>query len=135
VSPTEFAQFVKVGGEEGELRVGDEFVVRMAAPWDGPVRVVDRSETSFRFVTLEGHLEAGQIEFRAGEEDGRLVFTIESWARSASTAVHALYDKLRMAKETQLHMWISMLERIEDASGGRREGRVEIHTRRAELPG
>jgi hypothetical protein len=134
VSPSEFAQFVKVRGEEGEMRVGDEYVVRMAAPWDGPVRVVAREPARFRLVTLEGHLEAGQIEFSAEREDGRLLFTIESWARSADMAVHALYDKLRMAKETQLHMWISMLERIEDLSGGRRHGRVEIHTLRAEPP-
>ena len=33
-------------------------MVRMPGPWDGPVRVVDRSPTWFRFATLRGHLEA-----------------------------------------------------------------------------
>ena len=48
------------------MRVGDEFVVRMPGPWDGPVRVVERDpDARFRLVTLAGHLEAGQIEFRA----------------------------------------------------------------------
>jgi len=40
VAPSEFATFQKLGGEKGELRVGDEYVVRMPGPWDGPVRVV-----------------------------------------------------------------------------------------------
>lgn len=40
---------------------GDEFVVRMPGPWDGPVRVVRRDESSFRLATLDGHLEAGEI--------------------------------------------------------------------------
>ena len=45
------------------MAVGDEYVVRMPGPWDGPVRVVERTPTAFRFATLEGHLEAGQIRF------------------------------------------------------------------------
>ena len=65
-APGEFATFVKVRGGEGGMRVGDEFVVRMAGPWDGPVRVVDVTDASFRLVTLAGHLEAGQIEFARG---------------------------------------------------------------------
>src|SRR5690349_9788304 len=32
-----FARFQKVLGEPGKLAVGDEFVVRMPGPWDGPV--------------------------------------------------------------------------------------------------
>src|SRR5947209_13733496 len=39
-APTKFARFQKVLGDEGRLAVGDEFVVRMPGPWDGPVRVV-----------------------------------------------------------------------------------------------
>ncbi|HMI69196.1 MAG TPA: hypothetical protein VK510_04310, partial [Solirubrobacteraceae bacterium] len=65
VAPSEFASFNKVLGEEGGLAVGDEYVVRMPGPWDGPVRVVERTPRSFRLVTLDGHLEAGQIVFAA----------------------------------------------------------------------
>jgi hypothetical protein len=132
VAPTEFASFQKVHGEHGEMRVGDEYVVHMAGPWDGPVRVVERTPTCFRLATLEGHLEAGQIRFSAREEDGKVVFEIESWARSAGPMVHLLYDRLRMAKEVQLHMWTSMLQRIADMSGGRVTGGIDIHTRRVE---
>jgi len=132
VSPTEFASFQKVAGDSGRMRVGDEFVVRMPGPWDGPVRVVDVTQTWFRLVTLEGHLEAGQIRFGAERSDGLVDFSIESWARSADRLCDVLYDRLRMAKEVQLHMWISFLERVVELSGGRREGCVDVLTRRVE---
>src|SRR4051812_27750873 len=61
-APSEFATFRKTAGDPGAMRLGDEYVVRMAGPWDGPVRVVDVSETSMRLATLPGHIEAGQIE-------------------------------------------------------------------------
>src|SRR5689334_10020671 len=47
VSPTEFARFVKTRGARGELAVGDELLVRMPGPWDGPVRVVERTASGF----------------------------------------------------------------------------------------
>jgi hypothetical protein len=131
-APTEFATFKKVIGAEGEMRPGDEYVVRMPGPWDGPVRVVEVTPRCFRLLTLAGHLEAGQIVFRARGEDGRLEFEIESWARAGDRLSDLLYDRLRMAKETQLHMWTSFLEQVIGLSGGRRDGRLEIHTRRVE---
>ena len=130
-APTKFARFQRVLGEGDTLNLGDEFVVRMPGPWDGPVRVIDRGERSFRLATLAGHLEAGQIEFRTGREE-LLVFEIESWARSASGLSNLLYHRLRMAKEVQLHMWISFLEGVVALSEGRMTGGVEIETGRVE---
>jgi Domain of unknown function (DUF1990) len=127
-SPTKFARFQRTQGTAGRLSVGDEFVVRMPGPWDGPVRVIDVGPRSFRLATLAGHLEAGQIEFRTRPEGKLLVFEIESWARSSSPLVNLLYHHLRMAKEVQAHMWISFLERVVDLSGGRMTGGVEIET-------
>jgi len=131
-APGEFATFIKVSGEDGRMRVGDEFVVRMAGPWDGPVRVIDVTPTSFRLATLAGHLEAGQIEFAAADEDGTVVVRIESWARSADRLAHLLYHKLRMAKEIQLHMWTSFLERVAELAEGRLTGGISIETRRVD---
>ena len=68
VAPSEFATFQKLDGTSGAMSVGDAYVVRMAGPWDGPVRVATRERDIFRLVTLDGHLEAGQIEFRARDE-------------------------------------------------------------------
>jgi hypothetical protein len=132
-APGTLAHFRKRVGEEGAMRVGDEFVVFMPGPWNGPVRVVETTPTSFRFATLDGHLEAGQIEWRARDEDGALVFEIESWARGGDRFSYLLHDRLRMAKEVQLHMWTRVLERAARRFGGRLEGGIEIETRRVEL--
>jgi Domain of unknown function (DUF1990) len=132
VTPTELARFDKRKGQETAMRVGDEFLVRMPGPWDGPVRVVEVTPNSFRFVTLRGHLEAGQIEFRIKNENEALLAEIESWARAGDRLSHLMFDTLRMAKEIQLHMWTSMLERIAELSGGRRSS-ISIETRWIEV--
>jgi len=128
-APTEFARFIKVHGEKGRMAVGDEYLVRMPGPWDGPVRVIDRTPTSFRLATLEGHLEAGQIEFRVDAEDAGLRFTIESWARSGDELSRIMYQRLHMAKEVQFHMWTSFLERVAKIAGGRMRGGIDAETR------
>jgi Domain of unknown function (DUF1990) len=129
VAPTELARYFKVRGNEGEMQVGDEYVVRMPGPWDGPVRVVEVTPRSFRLATLEGHLEAGQIEFAATDGE-QLVFSVESWARSGDRLCDLLYQRLRMAKEIQLHMWISVLEQVTKLARGEMSGGIEIVTRR-----
>ena len=131
-APSEFASFQKVEDSGTDrMRVGDEYVVRMPGPWDGPVRVVDVTPTSFRLATLEDHLEAGQVEFRVSDE-GRTVFEIESWARSGDRLSDLLFDRARISKEIQLHMWTSVLERVIQCSGGRRDGYLVVETRRLE---
>ncbi|MDQ3306648.1 MAG: DUF1990 domain-containing protein [Actinomycetota bacterium] len=135
VAPTEFARFTKVYGDEATMALGDEYVVRMPGPWDGPVRVVAVGPTSFRLVTLDGHLEAGQIEFRvtgdSGEVDegGELTFTIESWARSGDQLSRIMYQRVHLAKEVQFHMWTSFLERVVKLAGGRLTGGIDVETR------
>jgi hypothetical protein len=133
-APTELARFLKIGGAQGRLAVGDEFVVRMPGPWDGPVRVTAMTPTSFRLATLSGHLEAGQIEFRSAHREKLLQFEIESWARSGDRLSNLLYHHLRMAKEVQLHMWTSFLERVAKLSEGRLTGGIEIISRKVEDP-
>lgn len=133
-APSAFARFQKVLGQRGEMAVGDEYVVRMPGPWDGPVRVIELTPRSFRLATLDGHLEAGQIEFRADAADeGGLSFEIESWARSSTWLANLLYHNLRMSKEVQAHMWISFLEGVADVAGGRMRGGVTLETERVEV--
>jgi hypothetical protein len=131
VAPREFASFTKVHGEKGRMTVGDEYIVRMPGPWDGPVRVIEKTPESFRLVTLEGHLEAGQIQFSARDDD-LLEFTIESWARAGDRLSNLLFEHLRMSKEIQLHMWTSVIQRVAERSGGRLTGGIEIRTRRVD---
>jgi hypothetical protein len=133
-TPGDVAVFVKTRGEPGEMSLGDEYVVRMPGPWDGPVRVIARTPTSFRFATMQGHLEAGQIEFRASIVDDALRFEIESWARSGDRLSHVLYNRLLLAKEIQLNLWMETCLQVAARSGGRLRGGVRVHTRRLEKP-
>ncbi len=134
VAPTEVARFEKMRGEDGAMRVNDEYIVHMPGPWNGPVRVAEVAEDSFRFVTLHGHLEAGQIEFRVSKDDD-LTFQIQSWARSGDALSSLLYDRLRMAKEIQLHLWTSTLERVVRLAEGSRRGCINIETHRFDVDG
>jgi hypothetical protein len=114
------------------MELGDEWLVRMPGPWDGPVRTIELGPEHFRFATLAGHLEAGQIEWRACERDGLLRFEIESWARAGDRLSALMHDRLRMAKEVQLHMWSSVVEKVVSLAGGRLDHGIEIATRRVD---
>jgi Domain of unknown function (DUF1990) len=131
VTPGGLARFRKTRGEEGRMAPGDEYVVRMPGPWDGPVRVVEVTPASFRFATLEGHIEAGQIEWAAADVAGAVEFRIESWARPGDRLSELMHHRLRMAKEVQLHMWTSVVERVARLTGGRIDGGIAIETRTA----
>lgn len=132
VVPWGLAHFERLRGAEGALALGDEFAVRMPGPWDGPVRVIERTPRSWRFATLQDHLEAGQIEWRAADDDGALRFEVESWSRPGDRLSHLLHHHLRMAKEVQLHMWMSVLERVTRLAGGRMRDGISICTRIAD---
>ena len=71
--PPHVVTFARERGEPGTMRVGDEYRVYMPAPWDGPVRVLSRNASGFRLGTLDGHLEAGVIEFRAADDGAGVV--------------------------------------------------------------
>jgi Domain of unknown function (DUF1990) len=133
-APAGAAVFVKTEGAPGQMTVNDEYVVRMPGPWDGPVRVVRCTPTSFRFVTLRGHLEAGQIEFRARYEGEELVFEIESRARPGDRLSNLLYNHLLLAKEIQLNLWTETCLGVARNSGGRLRGGVRVTTRRVDDP-
>jgi hypothetical protein len=130
----EMAMFRKTRGADGGLREGDELVVRMPGPWDGPVRVGHRDGTSFRLDTLEGHLEAGHIEFRAARAGELLCFEIESWARAGDRLSNLMYNKLRLAKEIQLNMWTHVCINAATLAGGRVRGGVTIRTHWVDWP-
>lgn len=130
VAPWRLARFRKTGGAEGVMAVGDEFLVHMPGPWDGPVRVVEVASDRFRFATLKGHLEAGQIEWRVAAEQSGISFTVESWARGGDRLSALMHDRIRMAKEVQLYMWTSVAERVARRAGGTLMDGVHVLTRR-----
>ena len=115
------------------LQVGTELVVRLLGPWDGPVRVIDRTSSSFRFVTLDGHMEAGEIEFRAGTTDrGHIRFEIETWARSGDNWFRVLNDALPLAREAQAFMWAHFCSRMPKLAQGVVMSNVAVNTERHE---
>jgi hypothetical protein len=129
--PTEIARFERENnGLRRSIDVGEEMRVRLPGPWNGPVRVIDVTDRSFRLATLAGHLEAGEIEFRSRDDSEGLVFEIESWARSRDPVSDFLYDRLGIARELQLDMWAFFLERVAQISGGAAEHGIEIYTQR-----
>ncbi|MGQ0574357.1 MAG: DUF1990 family protein [Pseudonocardia sp.] len=134
-TPGDVAIFAKTRGEPECMEVGDEYVVRMPGPYNGPVRIVARDATSVRMATLRGHLEAGQIEFRARPADGGLRFEIESWARSGDRASDLLYNHLLLAKEIQLDLWLETCLTVVARTGGRLRGGVDVRTRRVDEAG
>lgn len=132
----EVAVFRRTRGGPGRTALGDEYRILIPGPWDGPVRVIGLTRTSVRLATLWGHLEAGQIEFRAAAEpgpggaDGALRFTIESWARSGDRVSRLLYDRLPLAKEVQLTVWAQTCAAMAELAGGTLRDGVTAHTRR-----
>lgn len=130
-SPQLLARFEKTEGAEGRMAVGDEYFIHITGPWNGPVRVTAVSPTGFTFVTLEGHLEAGEIHFECKPHPERadaLDFEIYSWARSRDKAVQFAYEVAGVAKTAQTSMWANWCRKVVEESGGALVGEIEIVT-------
>ncbi|MBC7386385.1 MAG: DUF1990 domain-containing protein [Cryobacterium sp.] len=132
VAPRALAYYRKTKGSPENLSLGDEFFIEMTGPWNGPVRTVEVRPNSFRFVTLNGHMEAGQIEieFRTGRKPGVFTFEIKSWARSRDGSVDFFYDTLKLAQLMQAEMWSGFLEKTAELAGGKASKNVLIETQR-----
>ncbi len=133
--PGEIAVFSKETGDETTLAVGDEYAIEIRSPWNGPVRVAEVAPRRITLVTLEGHMEAGQIRFEAADhprQPDALRFSIESWARSRDGLVDFVYDELGLAKAVQQAMWTYFCERVADDCGGQRMSEVRVLTEREE---
>jgi hypothetical protein len=130
--PLEIARFERDTAGSRPVELGEEMRVRLPGPWNGPVRVIDVSDRSFRLATLRGHMEAGEIEFRARDANGELVFEIESWVRSSNAVFDFFYDRLGIARELQLDMWAFFLERVAQVSGGAPDQSIKVYTQRCD---
>ena len=130
--PVEIARFERTARDCAGLEAGEEMRIRLPGPWNGPVRVVEVTSSSFRLATLVGHMEAGEIEFRAEDTVDGLSIEIESWARSSDRAFDIVYDRLRLARELQLDMWAFFLERMTQVSGGALADGIDVFTQRCD---
>jgi hypothetical protein len=137
-SPDVLANFEKKDNPDSPIKVGDEFDISILGPWDGRVRVTDVSPTSFEFITLEGHPEAGRIRFEAhylDEQPGVLRFEIRSWARSRDGLVAFAYDTIGGGKLMQQATWVEFCQRVAAACGGQVLGQVVVETFRHDEAG
>jgi len=121
----------KLGGRFGIMEVGDRYVVALAGPWSGPVEVLEVTSRRFRLATMPGHLEAGLIDFTTDDDDGHLVFAIESYATNGGPLSYLLYDVIGMARALQAEMWVEACELVAGLVDGRQLGPVTVTTERA----
>jgi Domain of unknown function (DUF1990) len=137
-SPEALADFKRKNGDDGPIKVGDEFHITILGPWNGSVRVSDVGSTSFEFITLEGHPEAGRIRFEAhylDESPDVLRFEIRSAARSRDGLVAFAYDTLGGGKLMQEATWVEFCRRVAAASVGQALGNVIVETFRHDEAG
>lgn len=105
-SPQILAKFNKVSGSPDVLLEGDQFFIDILGPWNGPVTVGRVADHEFSLLTLQDHMESGEIHFRIlPKDDQRVRFEIESLARSKDSLVDFLYDKIPIAQFFQTEMW------------------------------
>lgn len=130
-SPRLLAHFKKTKGHPTAMQVGDEYHISILGPWNGSVRVVEVTPSSFTFITLAGHPEAGQITFSVeplSKVRRGMRFEIHSWARSRDMIVGLSYKEVGIGKEVQKNAWVTFCERVVKASGGRALGDVTVDT-------
>lgn len=96
------------------LALGDECVVEIPGPWNGPVRVDELTDTSLMLITLDGHMEAGHIRFstRDGEHGTADRFEIRSWARAGDSLFEHLHVDAELAREAQTAMWATRVTEL-----------------------
>lgn len=86
------------------------------------MRVVARTDRSFRLGTLDGNLEAGEIELRAVDAGPGVVdFTIEVWSRAGDRTAELVYSRLGVGREVQAGLWVQFCLGAVRLVGGRRE--------------
>lgn len=131
-SARELATFTRQAGE-GAWQVGDRWMVYITGPWNGPVQVIQTEPTRFALATLEGHLEAGEIQFRVLESPttpGALRFEIRSWARSKDRITDFFYNTLGISRAAQTALWTYFCMQAVEASGGQIIDAVRVTTGR-----
>ncbi len=123
--PRHIAGFFSQGEPACDLVAGDELVVEIPGPWNGPIRVDSANETEVMLITLPGHMEAGHIRFRTRcTEDGDVEFEIRSWARAGDELFRRLHVGVKLAHEAQTAMWAHTCDRAVAVSGGRRHSAI-----------
>lgn len=129
--PQHIAGFLRDDSKVRSMALGDEFVVELPGPWNGPVRVDAVDDTAVLLVTLSGHMEAGHIRFAVVDDGGgSYLFQIRSWARAGDELFRQLHLVVGLAHEAQTAMWVHTCDRAVAVSGGTRQGEIRVATER-----
>ena len=126
------AGFVRDDEPARDLVEGDDVVVELPGPWNGPCTIDTIGDTSVLMATLDGHMEAGHIRFEtihppSHSADG-FSFRVRSWARAGDAGFAALHVGVPIGKELQTAMWCAMCDRAVTISGGQRSSPISVST-------
>lgn len=127
IAPWEVLRFEKAHGEAGGLREGDTLLVRMAGPWNGPVKVSRRWDQGFRLVSARGHPQIGEVELRMRDEDDGIAMEISTRARAAGFTFH-LMQRIGLIRRMEAYAWSEMLENAAQLAGGRPPERITVRS-------
>jgi hypothetical protein len=125
IAPSEVLRFERTKGEQGRLEEGDELLIRMAGPWNAPVKVTRRWAEGFRLAATGGHPQLGQVELRVRDEDGRIAIEIQTRERAAGLGFHVL-QRIGLIRRMQSYTWAEMLENAAQLAGGRPPERIAV---------
>lgn len=127
VAPSEVLRIEKTKGEPGDLREGDQMLIRMAGPWNAPVEVTKRWDQGFQLTARRGHPQLGQVELRARAENEDIVMEIQTRERAAGLGFHAL-QRIGLIRQMQTYTWSETLENAAQLAGGRRPNRITVRS-------
>jgi hypothetical protein len=118
IAPSEVVRFEKTRGEAGRLEEGDELLIRMAGPWNAPVKVARRWKEGVRLVATRGHPQLGELELRARDAEGGIAMEIQTRERAAGLGFRLL-QRIGLIRRMQAYTWAEMLENSAQLAGGR----------------
>ena len=127
------AGFVQDDQPATDLTEGDQLVVEIPGPWNGPVHVAEANVDRLLLATMNGHMEAGHIRFDTAPLDesaagGGYQFRIRSWATAGDAAFLAAHLVVPVGKAFQTAMWTAMCDNAESIAGGTRSGSIRVST-------
>ncbi len=129
-SKAEFHAPENAKGEQTGLQKGNTVEIEIAGPQnDSYVKVQNVSNTkdkvSATFVTLEGHVEKGVINFSI-QDKGRegMNFTISSTSQLDYGAANAINKLGEFSRNSQKESWKEVLTNFVNTTGGKEENRI-----------
>ena len=133
VAPTEVLRFERPRGTSSSLQKGDELLIRMAGPWNGPMRVTERGDDRLRLAAMPGHPQQGQIELRVRSRDGdRNGILIELQTREHAAGLgFYLLQRTGLIQRMQSYTWAEILQNAARLAGGQPPDRITVQSWRS----